>query len=1819
MVVYLGSNLLGDSSSDSVSDNIPQEAPSDLLLDIGGNNNNSIPQNISTTPKRRDSNNSFNDNTVEYYFIERLARVPGFSWGRSLIQLSINLIEKYHLLQISVSELVRHQDVKEEDFINLLSQIPWNNLPSFSSINSLQKELLTPLRQVLDYCAEKNYIKALKLVGTILLSCSYIFKDVAMECVTMITSGKWPMKLICSRLLHRIPLFKLKRECLLTLFSQLYNLNQQPALEYAKQPESIRRSHRIEFVKYLLNFPLPNELRASPDSNEYQPVLPIFYQLASHSSSGSHFQRLIIEELFFIGFSLALPQQVSQCQQASLINTLQGECRYCLGLLLEKNPSLMNTFFYCIVRMGDEISVNAIVDFLDSKYFVNWSLDFYSANWLGYLISRWEYPQNDTEVTQDFIGKIINKLVSSPPYQPINEMRPQLIIGSHLMSYINWENVSPSLKMYCSLIILGANLPSSWAIGQLLGPLGSKITSPPLDDLFVQSILTINPSLYPAVADKTIMFQLLLALGILESQYCSRSNEISNPSDTSYGHPWLVSWGFYKRIYDLLQQPQYAPYIVKLLVRCDVLKEEAASAAPYLAGIIRQIASITKNNRETLLELESAMIQSFRQNSRIHGNSEHDKSKRVKLWLEATMPSGRNDKFCCTLLDDLIAYCYCSGYSLDIIVTLIRSRNYSRNDIINFRNDGYRWIVLIILYTYQPVLPRNQRDRECGLHLLQETAQQQSTNAVAVALWLHFFMVYFGNEYQIGDFLSQQIKDNLNKHFINVAKQFEDRVNGLKGLYFAFSTWKKAIIDSATGDFHEEQTHIHLLDDIYSILPQQFHCEFSVNAQGIQNSVSIIPVNHEPFESKPFRPLATEETEDLLMESLPIPIGPPEPKLPDDMKEYTQLENGIENAVSFFIELAQQGATENSSIEVPAISQILALVQNYEQISSNLLSLDQDFLELTKQSYYNFEKPFQVSVACQKDKSCANPAILQGTTVEINAANPNVYSNIQNNRNQYNSLYKELFEISKVIAQTAVLLRNSLELASDRISQESAVAIFFSVTQDVILKNILPQNSPITSVIIQALLYIGRLHIKGNQKYQMKLLDMLFNAPSSIIAPNTKPKISSASSFVGSDDDENENDDNSNILIPADLYELFTPTCLLGTNPFKYLEFLESITAHSDKSEIELSRLSKSFNPKDFLQTIGSQPSSEIIDKICEVIPGLLSSSGFSNVGSAYIEYIVQAGHQNRALGLLFSSAVSEEYSAEFVNNLKLQNANLNTITSLLNQLLEWFPLSDHHITIASELIETITSKSQVFLQQFSIENPSGYDENGKPIDSPLWNIIYQIFSGKGLIREDSRISDNQIARLLNLLLNIVKVCPNAMIDKLWYLFSNSLLKELGKKKLSMSLQQTEQALRNIGSSLPWGKTRFLLYDPNSLNILDQHLHSVPVFICSIFSQLDWDTFTSRLAQSNQPKLISTLGLALLKLVMKISVVNPKAIPSDLYDRLIPDEDKDSSKLLLNWSLINPDEFLSVFNGNVLFSLLKEKLTDRDPSEGLLKNCSILHQIAIQLNNPKSTLAYVRECLSLCFIAISVGNGQYWYLNLADQLSLLSNVVAIVHKFAENSNESKEMIARVLACLTYERWRLERISLPYSLTHSFPDGNDTNPEFSQFYQRVKGIIIQFCSASTSNLSLNIITVLPIPDYFNQSGEGKITPKLWIEIVEGTLRSFFTNTELQNPMENVCFALQKVKQVRNELMEEAKNTSNALVLLSLLNQWKLEVDNMDISTQWPSGLFDYAIGFTPGNYRSFDVLPLWFFVLRLVESPRFHPVQCQQDVSFFIIF
>jgi len=125
--------------------------------------------------------------------------------------------------------------------------------------------------------------------------------------------------------------------------------------------------------------------------------------------------------------------------------------------------------------------------------------------------------------------------------------------------------------------------------------------------------------------------------------------------------------------------------------------------------------------------------------------------------------------------------------------------------IATFQKTKFPWIVLFLLVMHTPAIPMSTETREdSAWFLIYKWAVTLGANAVGIAAWLHFFSLFFSDG-DMNFYILAEEKEKLNTFFKSQAQAMESQNKEIHRLFFAFSTWNKEVLDTATGDFHPEQ------------------------------------------------------------------------------------------------------------------------------------------------------------------------------------------------------------------------------------------------------------------------------------------------------------------------------------------------------------------------------------------------------------------------------------------------------------------------------------------------------------------------------------------------------------------------------------------------------------------------------------------------------------------------------------------------------------------------------------------------------------------------------------------------------------------------------------------------------------------------------------------------------------------------------------------------------------------------------------------------------------------------------------------------------
>lgn len=1798
-------------------------------------------------------------NDLEFKLVEfllpELCKIQGLSWGKQFVHLEVSHLGKMDYLEIGVNALTLHEHCAEREFIGLLQQFPWNHINILQDQpDYLQKQILVPLKRVIQYGALKSYYSLLVLTGNILLKCANEIPELAFDFIHAITAGSWPMKMICSGLLHYGPFSKLSEDHLIQIFGDLYNLQNTSTLEYAKLPEPARLTHREQFLKYLLKYPVPNELQ--PDSNQeiqLQPVLFLFYQFGGLAKKASAFQRLVIHELYFFGFAAVIQSYAQSAVQLELLHLFQREARLYLEHLLSTFPDLMSSFIYCTGHNLHLINTDLLVEWMKPEIFSDYQTDMYLANWLGYLIAHRSFPSFGTQSLSNNLSGIttvLNNYLLSESEELFSKNISDIAckIGSRLFQVLNWKQASPAIRLYCSIILVAGSkkfMFPHWGIDTLLSEIGVHLLSLPYEDLFLQAILEISVnSVSDWIRDELLLLQILLSLGVLESQYQNRNSFDQEPQDdsdrSSEGHAWLVNWGFYWRVEWLLRDAYAFSKLAHLLAWFEPLIHESEKSAPLLGNLLHEIFK-SRPSPETLSLVQQAMMTMFlSSDARLIDeknleNSEEIKLKitqklhqnqelRMKFWCLILFPGHFSAGWQYVLFNDLICFCYTKSYRLDLFVGLLRDQGKFHDQIKQLFANGYPWICLMILFSHQPVYPVHH-DKNSQFSLLQEFGVQLGHSPAAVAYWLHYFQLYFNFPGQPETLVSLSDKDRLQQHWISLGKTLESYNKDLHRLYYGFSSWNKEILDSATGDFHPEQ-NIQILAGIYSLLAPYFHISPPWKFHSKQT--------HSP---KRFQMATDEKTLELLSALIPLPIVPDSEieRLPLELSRLDNLESVLENTISYLSDL--ENSPQQTDFQIPAIEQMNVLVQDYLRLVSSLEKGDQEFLVLSEQTYHNTKTTVHVQVPCTSGH-CLQPAIIPTNTVRIEPVNEMILPKIGQNRQKYADDYQALFTLARSLATTIGIFNLALEYVSqheNQLSQQIGSELFFSIFRQTIRSGRLLDLRLVLSDLIEIMKTLGWKFIKNQADYQKRVLELFVEMLCMYPYRESQP--------VQGEHQWKE------------LLEIFTPMSLFNTQHQKsqeiYLElvhwfFLQNLQQNLQTNVPgEFLQLAEAFELSEYFRIASKPRNDQELEKLLETLTFICSNPLLTHLASEIVKYLVHHGYQRLILRIFFSEHFQEnsqhDTSAGLLASMNFDSLELSELLSLIREInSQYLPLQNiHHIDPCVKILRKLTTHAPNFVAKFMEENQLAYlPESGSPVPSALWEILYETFSKLF----SSHTEANYWEILLELLYDIVGVCSMTITDKVYYLFRASVFPALQKSgKIVLNFKGVQEIFVRFGQDLQWNASRVLLYDQEAIVRLLTMIELIPEFVCKVFGKLDWMSFMWHLSRA-PPDVVSKFSLLYLKLFLHVNTINRTAIPPKIRLRtiLLSKQDEiafgleDNPIPFVDWSRIDSRLFAALFQGNVLLEPIKGGFVNSDPTQAVLDNCFTLRAIALQMNNPLAALSCIREVSSLMFFCLeNHENSMFWHLGYQSHVAILSSIIIpLTHQFSSLSRETREMVLCVIQPLLNQEWpkaiRLEGCN--YGNFSSYPGfthaSNDDLEKSNQFYEKLKGLILQFCSAASFELSLHVIQVLPLPTLFEIPTGGEVqfqipglSPELWVEVLELILGTFFSSFDGSmlpgNPSSGLECAARSLNisiTDRDGLILTSLRLNSALTLLVLLYQWKLEIElQTDPQTLWPLKLFEYALQFVPSAPRPFDILPFWFLILELVNSPRFHPVHCQQ--------
>ena len=1058
---------------------------------------------------------------------------------------------------------------------------------------------------------------------------------------------------------------------------------------------------------------------------------------------------MILQELFFLGFSI-------DTRRNPLVAQLAKEAGMFVSSFCHSFPVLLSTLVFAIGQNLPNLSVNSVIPLLEHRLFSHWLVDIYSINWIAYFFAHRTSSGAATSPaasaaagsTQPVAGDVraIESLthlflITSPTLQFGQEISHNgKLIGKQLFEIIPWHLAPAPLKLHAALILVAAKdfVDQAWLYDTLLGRVGHDLTSGfhgEAEFALVNRVLAVSAET-TRFPDETMMLQTLLAIGIVESRYVQwrQSGEAAFADD---GAAWLERIGIYGRLQHLLAKAEYR-CVYKLLHHLMMVikaEERLSRAAVPLSAFVRDFVLCAPNNVNLLSGLMKETL------SAPHSDQEH--LQWLRLWIDVLLPHVPEHDAFCRLLGDLILGMWCelrpsSSYVAPVLNSVSESlatRRIEQRKVLELAQRGHGALLLGVLRSYVPQLPppTNVSDQNNALWLLRHVATAQLHAPAALALWERFFEVFFAAEEQhrldIAAVLPTATREAMNRHFVAVAKQaFESQpLKCVQRVYYAFTMWRRDVIGAATGEiFPEEHSAANELKDtvLNRLAPHLYQrlrpstddddhgdraaaaaivsststsTSTSTSASASTSNDGSAPVTSDSGI------LVRRETRDRLRKLqslLPKRTPPPSNKLGSHLDQFSSLEQAIENAVSFFVELeatiAQQIEQQSNAarsghrrqhssvqdVQIPVVQQIELLLKVYDNLNASLRDLDSQFLELTRHSYYNFTTPFQVRVPCPQGIRCSGPAVLTGENIRIEPVNPQIPGALATNRTTYAQNYAQFFRLARSLAQTITLLYHSalFLVHPEHPLPSTGVSLFFALLPMVLSKSLIP-NSPVLSHIIKVVLMLGRRFVIDDPQLQYRFVTELLtychaptNAYETSATTAATPSSPAAHAIVHQSltpsaspmrpgtpqrlDDAGEAASASprigSIGSPldvkvfresrSDVFVLFNPQTLIAAGDrstfLQLVHMLASATVNLNAAE--MTTLCSRLRPTAYVQSLEQTPLQSAEEaRLFEVLPLLFGKSCLNHVATELLQYLLANGYQERVIRLLLTVQAS--------------------------------------------------------------------------------------------------------------------------------------------------------------------------------------------------------------------------------------------------------------------------------------------------------------------------------------------------------------------------------------------------------------------------------------------------------------------------------------------------------------------------------------------------------------------------------------------------
>ena len=896
-------------------------------------------------------------------------------------------------------------------------------------------------------------------------------------------------------------------------------------------------------------------------------------------------------------------------------------------------------------------------------------------------------------------------------------------------------------------------------------------------------------------------------------------------------------------------------------------------------------------------------------------------------------------------------------------------------------------------------------------------------------------------------------------------------------------------------------------------------------------------------------------------------------------------EEALKKALYSMIANSNSDKMEDS---LPPVEELFSMLLNYYELSDKLHKADIQFIDLSKNLFYNHPVTNVVKIACDRKSECVKEAAFQIQSVYNGPINPTLKQEITRNREMMAENHILLFDLSRALAHYALLFDQIYySVKSEKIPSASSQSLFFSLLKN-IYYNYLPANSPISEKFIRITLDLGTKLIKPPDQRKLISNILTFSAPvtNNSFSTLSKPNINSPEEdYIVS----RRYLSNRQLLL-----SLFDPLEFVPEQIIEYLELLKIVCTTSHRlTRSEEFQVFNSFDIEKVVDLILKKKKEEEVTMLLELTPYLLRSEETTQFGGILLKKMI-AFELKASLNSLFavskqkldSRAIITSWDIDWFSEIKWNEIQVEKIREISNLLVSHLPFTSSFTN--SSLVKFVSMLLSV--ENFSKEILRSAVEDNQEGET-FWNDFISLVNAILLPFTEGRGKAKDIAQILKLMVKLCEPVEDArLLNQIWKFYDNHFFKKVVSYRVHDKDILTHSLLK-----FNWNVADFHLKNNSNYSKFRFYLLKHDEFATDLFKRLDWrelDKYIDK--QGVLDFLFFFLDANLLQQEHLLMPRDPKAEEAQKY---LMAQKVEFIQKLTDWTQVDEQALQRIFKANnVLIELILSANFDSDPTERLVENVHVLKTAVNSTGKLSLQSAFIRQVKALLFFSTVNHKGSYWSVPYDTQVSLVTHVlVPPIRSFVPENEHSTKMVFDLISCVT-DTWK-EPVHIGASSLGSSPTfaGSET-VKVKEMQSKILGVVTQALGTSSPEACLEALSVAP---------KCIVSPMELYPLLDIILRAFFTQTKVNNPLAEACGALH-LPAVHIHHCMACVSSQTALTLLVVLEKQRREhqyLPTIDWISQFALPTLVYILGFSPNANSILDIFTLWLFALKVVADSR----------------